>query len=254
MNLQNQLSDMLTMSGRVLRHTTRSIDTIITVIIMPVMIMLASVYIFGSAMDLGAVRYVDYITPAILLFAIVSGVAYSAARLNNDVTRGIFERFHSMPIAKSSILGGHVLTSMLFNAITVVAVLLAAFLMGFRPAAGILAWLLAGAMLLLFTLSMTCVALTFGLIAAGPETAGVFSYLILGLLFTSSGFAPTDGMPSGLRAFAQYQPMTPILNSIRSLLTANEISNDFWIGVLWCMGILILFRILVMQVYKTKIR
>ncbi|RJE47162.1 MULTISPECIES: ABC transporter permease [unclassified Dehalobacter] len=253
LTIKNRISDTTVMCGRVLRHTLRSVDTIITVIAMPVMMMLASVYVYGGAMDLGRVNYIDYIVPGILLFCIVSGVAYSAVRLNNDVTKGIFERFHSMPIAKSSILGGHVLTSVLFNAVSVLAVLLVALLIGFRPGAGIVGWLLASGILLLFTLAMTWIAVTFGLLAKSLEGSGVFSYLLMILIFTSSAFAPTGTMPAALRYFAEVQPMTPIIDSVRSLLMTGTVSNAVWLAILWCVGIWIFFHLAAMRIYKRRI-
>lgn len=169
------LGDTAVMSGRVIRHSTRSIDTIITVIAMPIMIMLLFVYIFGGAMNTGDVSYINYIVPGILLFCIASGVAYSSLRINNDLTKGIFERFHSMPIAKASILGGHVVASLVFNVISLLAIFLVAFGMGFRPKADVLGWVLAIGILLLSVLAFTWIAVTFGLLAKSFEGAGVFS-------------------------------------------------------------------------------
>lgn len=251
--IKRHISDTMVMCGRILRHTVRSVDTIITVVAMPVMMMLASVYIYGGAMNIGT-SYIDYIVPGILLFCIISGVAYSSVRLNNDVTKGIFERFHSMPIAKSSILNGHVLTSVVFNAVSVIAVLLIAFLIGFRPTAGILEWLLGAGILILFTLAMTWIAIAFGLFAKTVETAGVFSYLLMVLVFTSSGFAPTETMPPALRVFADYQPITPVIESVRSLMMGKPVGNNVWVAILWCVGICVVFRIMAMRVYKQRMK
>ncbi len=251
--IRHLMSDTWVMTNRVLKHNLRSVDTIITVIAMPVMMMLLSVYIFGGAMDLGEFDYVNYITPSIFLLCITTGVAYTSFRLNNDITNGIFERFHSMPIAKSSILRGHVLTTVLFNAISVFAVFLVALLMGFRPDTTLPATLLAVLVLLLFTLAMTWLAIIFGLIAKSSETAGVYSYILMALVFTSSGFAPTETMPAGLRYFAEHQPMTPVIESVRTLLTTGTITKDTWIAVAWCIGMWFVFRVIAMRVYKSKL-
>lgn len=250
--IMRSFGDTAVMGGRVLRHTFRSIDTLITVVAMPVMMMLMTVYVFGGAMDTGPIEYIDFVVPGIILYTIVSGVAYTAFRLNNDVTAGIFDRFHSMPIAKSSILGGHVLTSVVFNAFSVVIVMLIALLAGYRPGAGIAGWLLAAGILLLFTLAMTWIAVTFGLLAKTGEGAGVFSYFMLPLLFLSSGFAPTETMPGILRAFANHQPVTPIIDTVRSLMMREPAGNSALIAVLWCVGILIVFYIAAMQVYRHR--
>ena len=197
--IRNSLGDSLLMSGRILRHSTRSLDTMITVVAMPMMMMLMFVYVFGGAIDTGAVEYIDYIVPGIILMCIASAVAYTAFRLNNDVTKGIVERFRSMPIAGSSILAGHVLSSLVFNAVSVLLILLFAFLLGLRTEVGIIGWLSIAGILLLCILALTWIAVLFGLLAKSAEGASVFSYLVLGLLFTSSSFVPTDTMPRGLQ-------------------------------------------------------
>ncbi|MDR1203857.1 MAG: ABC transporter permease, partial [Peptococcaceae bacterium] len=210
--------------GRSVKHILRSPDTIITVAVMPIAIMLMSVYVFGGAVkgSLGnGVHYVNYQLPGILLIAVGSGVSYTAFRLFGDVRNGLFARFHSMPVSRSAALWAHVLTSIVSNAITLIIIFIAALLMGFRSGAGLLSWLAAAGILLLFTLALTWVAVIPGLTAKSAEGAGVFSYPIIFLPFFSSAFAPTETMPSVLRAFAENQPVTSIVNSLRSLLNSE---------------------------------
>jgi len=245
-------SDTAVLSGRMMRHTFRSIDTLITVVAMPIMMMLLFVYVFGGAMNTGSIDYINFVVPGIILFTIASGVAYTAVRLNNDVTAGIFDRFYSMPISKSSILGGHVLNSVVFNMFSVLLVLLVALLIGFRPQAGPAEWLLAIGMVLLFTLAMTWVAVTFGLLANSAEGAGVFAYPMLILLFISAAFVPTESMPGIVRVFAEYQPMTPIIEAVRSLLIGEPVGNNALIAVMWCVSILIAAYVAAIQIYKRK--
>jgi ABC-2 type transport system permease protein len=254
MKLKIFLSDTAVMSERVIRYTTRSIDTVITVLAMPIMMMLMFVYIFGGAMNTGEVSYINYIVPGILLFCIVSGVAYSALRINNDVTKGIFERFHSMPIAKSSILGGHVVASLVLNILSLIVILMLAFLMGFRPEADFLGWLLTAGILILNILGMTWMGVTFGLLAKTFEGAGVFAYILMGLLFISSAFVPTETMPAAVRIFAEYQPMTPIIGSIRSLMLGESAGSNTIIAILWCVGICVFFYIAAMRTYKHRMK
>src|SRR5919112_2930869 len=156
-------SDMGVMVERSMRHILRSMDTIITVTIMPIAFMLLFVYVFGGAIQAGTDRYVNYLLPGILLIAIASGVSYTAFRLFNDLQGGIFERFHSMPIARSSVLWGHVLTSLVSNAISVVVIMLAGLIIGFRSSAGVLAWLAVAGILFLFTFALTWIAVIPGL-------------------------------------------------------------------------------------------
>lgn len=252
MKLKHHFSDTVVMSSRVLRHTFRSVDTLISVVVMPVMIMLMFVYVLGGAMKTGAMDYINFVVPGIVLFTIASGVAYTAYRINNDLTGGIFDRFYSMPIAKTSILAGHVLTSLVFNVVSTILVLLVAFLVGFRPEAGIGGWLPAAGILVLFIIAMTWVSVTFGLLASSGEGSYAFSYPLLGLLFISSAFAPTESMPGVVRAFAEHQPMTPIIEAVRCLLMNQPTGNSVLTAVIWCVGILIVFYVLATRIYKRK--
>ncbi|MBB6218380.1 ABC-2 type transport system permease protein [Anaerosolibacter carboniphilus] len=245
-------SDMSVMLGRSMRHISRSMDTIITVTIMPIMFMLLFVYVFGGAIQTGTDNYVNYLLPGILLMAISSGIAYTAFRLFMDMQRGIFERFHSMPIARSAALWGHVLTSLVSNAISVVVIILVALIMGFRSSAGILPWLAVAGILTLFTLALTWIAAIAGLSAKTVDGASAFSYPLLFLPFISSAFVPTETMPSVVRAFAENQPVTSIVEAIRALLFNQPVGNDIWLALAWCLGILIVAYVFAMRVYKRK--
>ncbi|MDR2487213.1 MAG: ABC transporter permease [Clostridiales Family XIII bacterium] len=247
--LKHYVSDNLVMAGRVLRHTTRSIDTVFTVVLMPILMMLGAVFVLGGAMQTGEERYVDYILPGVLMIGVMSGIAYTAYRLNVDVTRGIFERFHSMPVARASVLGGHVLTSLLFNFISSAAILVVGLLIGFRPQAGVGQWLLAVLVLFLFTMALTWMAAFFGLFSKNAETAGIFVYFLMVLGFVSSGFAPVESMTPALRAFAAGQPMTPILDCLRALLLDKDPGTALPAAILWCAGIWLLFRLLSVWAY-----
>jgi ABC-2 type transport system permease protein len=228
------------------------LDTVITVLLMPVAMLLAMRYVFGGAMDLGGVGAADYMLPGVVLMCVLSGVSYTAYRLYMDVQKGIFERFRSMPIAKSSILGGHVITSMLSNALSVGAVIAVGLLVGFRPAASALGWLLAALLILLFIAAMTWISVFFGLITKSVETVSVFSYLLIALTFTSSAFAPTETMPPVLAAFARFQPMTPIADSLRSLLLGEPAGGALPVAFAWCAAIGLLFYALSVRTYSRR--
>jgi ABC-2 type transport system permease protein len=242
--------DMSVMFGRSMRHIFRSMDTIITVCITPIAMMLLFVYVFGGAIKTGTENYVNYLLPGIMLMAIGSGIAYVAYRLFIDKKRGIFERFHSMPIARSTVLWGHVLTSLISNGISVVVIILVALLMGFRSSAGILAWLAVFGILGIFTLALTWIAVIAGLSAKTPDGAGAFAYPIIFLPFISSAFVPTDTMPSVVRAFAENQPVTPIVEAIRNLLASQAVGNDIWVALAWCVAIIFVAYIFAMRSYK----
>jgi ABC-2 type transport system permease protein len=246
-------SDMGVMLGRSMRHIFRSMDTIITVAITPIAIMLLFVYVFGGAIQTGTDNYVNYLLPGILLIAIASGIAYTAYRLFMDMQRGIFERFHSMPIARSAPLWGHVLTSLVSNAISVVVIILVALIMGFRSPAGVLSWLAVAGILALFTLALTWVAVIAGLSAKSVDGAGAFSYPLIFLPFISSAFVLTKSMPSGVRAFAENQPVTSIVESIRALLSNQPVGNELWVALAWCVGITLVAYLFAMRVYKKRV-
>ncbi|WP_291648006.1 ABC transporter permease [Clostridium sp.] len=242
--------DMSVMFGRSMRHIFRSMDTIITVCITPIAMMLLFVYVFGGAIETGTENYVNYLLPGIMLMAIGSGIAYVAYRLYIDKERGIFERFHSMPIARSTVLWGHVLTSLISNGISVVIIILVALLMGFRSSAGILEWLAVFGILGIFTLALTWIAVIAGLAAKTPDGAGVFSYPIIFLPFISSAFVPTETMPSVISAFAENQPVTPIVEALRNLLANKPVGNDIWVALAWCIAIIVVAYIFAMRIYK----
>ncbi|MFI7131633.1 ABC transporter permease [Nonomuraea sp. NPDC050153] len=245
--------DTVTLLGRSLRHITRSADTIITTTIMPISMMLMFVYVFGGAINTGSDSYVNYLLPGILLITIASGIAYTAFRLFMDMKSGIFERFQSMPTARSSVLWAHVLTSLVANLISLVVVVLVALLMGFRSGAGVAAWLAVAGILILFTLALTWIAVIPGLTAKSVEGASAFSYPLIFLPFLSSAFVPTATMPGPLRFFAEHQPVTSIVNAIRDLFTQQLVGTDIWIALAWCVGILIVAYAFAMNTYRRKI-
>jgi ABC-2 type transport system permease protein len=247
------VGDTAVLTGRSLRHIARSPDTIITTTIMPIAFMLLFVYVFGGAISAGSGSYVTYLLPGILLITIASSIAYTAFRLFMDMNSGIVERFQSMPIARSSVLWAHVLTSLVATLTSLVVVVLVALLMGFRSGAGILAWLAVVGILTLFTLALTWLAVIAGLSAKTEDGASAFSYPLIFLPFISSAFVLTATMPAPVRAFADNQPVTPIVNTIRDLYTQRPVSTDIWIALAWCLGILIIGYALAMATYHRKI-
>jgi ABC-2 type transport system permease protein len=211
------LSGTAALTGRSLRHITRSPDTIITTTIMPIAFLLLFVYVFGGAINTGSDSYVNYL------------------------------------LARSSVLWAHVLTSLVANLISVVVVVLVALLMGFHSGAGVLDWLAVAGILMLFTLALTWLAVIPGLTAKSPDGASAFSYPLIFLPFISSAFVPTDSMPGAVRAFAENQPVTTIVNTIRDLLTQQPVGTDIWIALAWLVGILIVAYTFAMATYRRKI-
>ncbi|UKA58342.1 ABC transporter permease [Arthrobacter sp. FW306-2-2C-D06B] len=244
--------DTAVLLGRSMRHIFRSADTIITTAITPIALMLLFVYVFGGAINTGTENYVNYLLPGIMLIAIGSGIAYTAVRLFYDMQSGIFERFHSMPIARSSVLWAHVLTSLVANGLSLVIIVVVALLMGFRTSASLLAWLAIIGILGLFTLALTWLAIIAGLTAKSVDGAGGFSYPLIFLPFISSAFVPTATMPGPVRAFAENQPVTSIVNTIQDLFEQRPIGSDIWVALAWCLGILVLAYFYAAAAYRRR--
>ncbi|ASK62361.1 ABC transporter permease [Virgibacillus phasianinus] len=239
--------------GRLMRNIMRSPDTIITVAITPIMMMLLFVYVFGGAIETGTDNYVNYLLPGILLMAIASGVAYTSLRLFTDVKSGLMARFITMPIKRSSILWAHVLTSLVSNALTVLMVILVALLMGFRSNADILEWLVVAGILGLFTLALTWLAVIPGLRAGSMEGATAYSYPLIFLPFISSAFVPTETMPKIVRVFAENQPVTSTVNAIRALLYEGSVGNGIWSALAWCIVIMVIAYFFASREFKRRL-
>lgn len=249
------LGDTAILTGRSLRHILRSPDTIITTAVTPIALMLLFTFVFGGAIETGSAdAYVDYLLPGILLTTIASGVAYTAYRLFLDMQGGIFERFQSMPIARSSVLWAHVVTSLAANLVSIAVVVGVALLVGFRTGASVLAWLAVTGILILFTLALTWIAVIAGLSAKTVDGASAFSYPLIFLPFISSAFVPTESMPGPVAWFAENQPVTSIVDTLRALFAQDPVGGDIWIALAWLVGILVIGYAGAIAVYRRKIR
>jgi ABC-2 type transport system permease protein len=232
------LADALTMSGRSLRMARRNVDVLLTSLLLPVMLMLLFVYLFGGAIETGT-RYVTYVVPGVLLLCAGFGASMTAVTVTTDMGGGIIDRFRSMDVAGASVLAGHVAASVVRNLASTVLVFGVAFLIGFRPSAGPLDWLAAGGVLLLFILAISWLAAAVGLLARSPEAAGGFSFVVMFLPYPSSAFVPIDTMPTWIHGFAENQPVTPVIETLRGLLLGLPVAASPARAVAWCLGILV---------------
>ncbi|MFR9806149.1 ABC transporter permease [Pseudonocardia sp. RS010] len=249
------VTDTGTLTGRSLRHILRSPDTIVTTAVTPIALMLLFVYVLGGAIDTGGGgAYVDYLLPGILLITIASGIAYTAYRLFLDLQSGITERFQSMPIARSSVLWAHVLTSLVANLVSVAIVVLVALAMGFRTGASVGAWLAVVGILALFTLALTWLAVIAGLSAKTVDGASAFSYPLIFLPFISSAFVPTATMPGPVAWFAEHQPVTSVVNTIRAFFAEEPVGDEIWVALAWLVGLLVLAYVLAVSSYHRRTR
>lgn len=243
------LRDTSALTGRLIKAIVRSPDTIITVALTPIAILLLFRYVFGGAIQTGGSNYTNYLLPGILLITIGSSVAYTALRIFNDSSTGITARLRTMPISRSAVLWSHVLTSLVSNAVTVVIIVGVSFLMGFRPHANLVGWLAIVGVLALFTLALTWLAVIPGVTAKSMEGATAFSYPLIFLPFLSSAFVPTDSMPGPVRWFAENQPVTSVVETLRALIENQPAGNDIWIALAWMVGIGVITYVLTVRTY-----
>jgi ABC-2 type transport system permease protein len=247
------VQDTAALTGRLLKQITRSPDTIITVALTPLALFLLFRYVFGGAIQ-GTGNYTNYLLPGILLITVASGVAYTAIRLWGDKQKGINARFTTMPIARSAVPWSHVLTSLVSNLVTPAIILGVGFAMGFRPHASVLEWLGFLGVLVLFTLTLTWLAVIPGLTASTMEGASAFSYPLIFLPFLSSAFVPTATMRGPVRWFAESQPVTSIVETMRALIEGRPAGSDIWIALAWLVGLGALAYVLAVRTYGKTAR
>jgi ABC-2 type transport system permease protein len=226
----------LTMAGRCVRLSMRQVDALLTSLLLPVLLMLIFVYLFGGAIDTGT-DYVTYVVPGVILLCAGFGSATTAVTVSQDMSGGIVDRLRSMDVGGPSVLAGHVAASVVRNAASAVLVIAVALLIGFRPEADALQWLAVAGVLLAFVLAFSALAAALGLLASSPEAANGITFIVLFLPYASSAFVPVDTMPSWLQGFAEHQPVTPVIETLRALLLDTP-GGDPWTALAWCAGIL----------------
>ncbi|MDF3307752.1 ABC transporter permease [Rhodococcus sp. T2V] len=234
--IRSAVDDAAAMTGRSLTRMLRTPETMIMGVALPVMLLLLFVYVFGGAMQTRT-GYLDYVVPGIILLCAGFGSSQTAVSVTGDMVHGIVDRFRSMPVARSAFLFGHVVSSVARNLVTSLVVIGVAVIMGFRPTAGPMQWLAALALIALFILAISWLAAALGLVADSEEAANGFTFLLLFLPYVSSAFVPTDTMPSWLHGFAENQPVTPVIETVRGLLLGTPVGDTALPAVSWCAGI-----------------
>jgi ABC-2 type transport system permease protein len=255
--LSYTVSDSATMLRRNLRHMRRYPSLTLLLIGMPIIFLLLFVYVFGGTLGAGLggvsdgrAAYVNYVAPGILLMTVAAASQGTAILIAMDMTEGIIARFRTMAISRASVLTGHVLGSMIQTMLGIAVVIAVALLTGFRPTAGPLAWVAAIGLLALFTLALTWLTVALGLVAKSVATASNTPMFLTLLPFLGSGFVPTDAMPGGLRQFAEYQPFTPVNETLRGLLLGTPIGHSAVLAVAWCVGITLVCYLWALKLYN----
>ncbi|MGG6311657.1 ABC transporter permease [Paenibacillus macerans] len=220
--------------SRGIRHSLRDVDALVMAIVLPVMLMLLFTYVFGGALDPSG-DYVNYVVPGIILLCAGFGASGTAVKVAEDITNGVIERFRTMPIQSLGVITGHVVASLVRNLVATVIVIGVALLVGFRPAAGFGEWLGAAGIIVLFILAITWLFAAIGLVAGSASAAGGYGFVLLFLPYLSSAFVATETMPGWLQGFADHQPITPAIETIRGLLTGAPIGDSAWWAAGWCL-------------------
>jgi ABC-2 type transport system permease protein len=229
-------TDSVIMLRRNFKHTVRNPTAVFNAVIFPVVLLLMFVYVIGNAFNVGA-KYIDYATPGMIVLAICYGLSATALAVNSDMTKGIINRFKVMDISRSAVLSAHVVASMLTSLIAIAAIIGVAFGLGFRPAASLPDWLGVIGLVVLVGFAASWITVALGLVAKTPESAGMSIVPLIMLPFLSSAIVPVAKMGTGVRQFAEYQPFTPIIETLRGLLAGDPAAGNAIKAVAWCAGI-----------------
>jgi ABC-2 type transport system permease protein len=255
--LSYAVADSATMLRRQLRHMQRYLSVTVFLVGMPIVFLLLFVYVFGGTLGAGLggpaggrAEYLEYVTPGIMLMAVAAGATGTAISVAMDMTEGIVARFRTMAIFRPSVLTGHVLGSMIQTMLSVAVVTGVALLIGLRPSATPVEWVATAGVLAMITLALTWLCVAFGLVTKTVEAASNLPTPLVFLPFLGSGFVPTDSMPVGLRWFAEYQPFTPVIDTVRGLLLGSAIGNSAVIAVAWCVGITLVSYLWAKKLYN----
>jgi len=244
-------SDSMIMLRRNFKHIGRNPTAVFNAVLMPVVVLLMFVYMLGDAFDVG-VKYIDYATPGMLLLAVCYGLGSVATSVNSDMTKGIINRFKVMDVSRGAVLTGHVIASLLTNLVAIAAIIGVAFLLGFSPSASLLDWLGVIGIVSLLSFAAGWLTVALGLAAKSPETAGLSAVPLVMLPFFSSAIVPANKMGAGIRQFAEYQPFTPIIESLRGLLNGGPATSDVVTAVAWCVGIALVGHLWAVSTFRKR--
>lgn len=232
------LNDCLVLTGRSIKHIIKNLDQLLSAVIMPIMFLLLFRYVFGGAIHTEGITYVNFLVAGILVQTLAFGASTTTYNLAIDLKRGIVDRFRSLPMFSPALLIGHVVADLVRNTLSAIIMLAFSLLVGFRPTADLMEWIYIFGLLLLFTFSFSWLSAILGLLVRNLEAAQWVSFIIImPLTFASSAFAPTEGMPAGLRVFAENQPLTKVIEAMRAWFVGAPVGDAAWLAVVWCIGI-----------------
>ncbi|WP_405912703.1 ABC transporter permease [Streptomyces sp. NBC_01020] len=245
------LADSAIMLRRNLKHNLRNPTTVFNAVLFPIVMMLMFVKVFGGAFDVG-VDYIDYATPGLLVMAISYGLGATSTAVNSDMTTGVINRFKVMDVSRGAVLTGHVIVTAVRCLVACAAIIGVAFAMGFAPDASALDWLGVIGLIVLLSFAAGWLTVALGLAAKTAESAGLAAVPLIMLPFLSSAFVPADTMGAGVRQFAEYQPFTPIIETLRGLLAGHPSGGDAIAALAWCVGFLVLGYVWAVSTFKKR--
>ncbi|KMQ51757.1 ABC transporter, permease protein [Chitinispirillum alkaliphilum] len=247
------MSDFAVLTKRSAVYILRNLDQALSTLFTPIMFLLLFRYVFGEAIETPGIPYVDFLFAGILVQTIAFGSTYTAIGVTTDIRRGIVDRFKSLPMANSALLVGHTVTDLIRNTISTVIMILAGLVVGFRPTANVYEWILTFAILMLFTFAMSWLSAIMGLVSKSIEGVQWITFVVVfPITFISSAFVPTETMVPGLRAFAENQPITHVIEAVRALTIGTPLRNHGWLAILWSVGILISSYIVAVYLFNRK--
>ena len=247
-------SDYAVLIKRSLTHIIKSPDELLGTLLQPIMFTLLFVYVFGGSIDTGNVEYINFLVAGILVQAVTFGATTTAFKVCNDMQKGIIDRFKSLPMLSSAVLTGHITADIVRNFTSAIVMIIVALLIGFRPEAGVVEWLMIFGIIGLFTLAVSWLSAIVGLLAKNIEAVQWMAFVVVfPLTFASSAFVPTDNMAEGLRVFAENQPLTQVIEAIRALMIGQPIGNYGWLAVAWSIGILAVSFPIASRMFARKI-
>ena len=249
----SRVGDLITMAARSLRLTSRNAEALLISLTLPVILMLLFVYLFGGAIDTGT-AYVTYVVPGVLLLCAGFGASLTAQTVSTDMSSGAIDRFRSMDVSGAAVLTGHVTASLARNVVSTALVLAVAFAIGFRPVAGLREWLLAAGVVVMFVLAISAVSAVIGLLARTQEGASGFTFFMTFLPYPSSAFVPVDTLPGWVQGFAENQPVTPVIETLRALLLGGPASSNALLPAAWCGGIFVVSVLLARVLFHRRVR
>jgi ABC-2 type transport system permease protein len=252
-NVLFALTDSLIMIGRSSRHIIRNTDQLLGTFFQPIMFLVLFVYVFGGAIKTGGGSYINFLIAGIIVQTAAFGSTTTALAVANDLQKGIIDRFRSLPMFNLAVLNGHVVSDLLRNLISTAVMIAAGFVIGFRPHASVIDWFVIIGLLLLFTLAFSWLSAVMGIVAKSVEGVQWLGFvLVFPLTFASSAFVPTEGMAKGLKLFAENQPITHVVNAIRSLMLGTPVGDNVWLSIVWSVGILAVMIPLASYLFRRK--